>query len=415
MMARLRDLKEYLEDRGRVLDRAEAGLERLQQKYETFFSEVAAVRETELRQVIDLTVTDSRALPAWYNEGIDRAEREVTADLDQQVRSLADRAEVLREEAEAVREASREADERIRGRNARLDQEEETLKNRTAVLLEEIDRYNRRIKSLGSGFGFFWNFFSMRPLAREKERLVREHGDVAARIENLRTRWSHEEAEFTSREADRRERWIELERRAAEMEARVEALETRRSEIVVRSSVERVLESRRPALDAPVDGDPNCPRCNMAHRPEQHFCHICAHRLAADRPDFEGSVEEMAELNLHFERFSRGMESSQEIIGLVRGLGSGVESLIGSVEDVQTSEDKYPLPKLEIDVPPAGREYGRQFDRLAQFTNQDYSLHPTIFADRFDEHFGQVFAEDRITAFFETIGEELSRQAEAQW
>ena len=153
----------------------------------------------------------------------------------------------------------------------------------------------------------------------------------------------------------------------------------------------------------------------MPNPPPFHFCHICAHRLGDDREDFDGSLEEMAEISSHFDRFSSGMEACQEIIGLVRGMTSGVEAFTKSVADVQGSEDKYPLSKLQIDVPQGAREFGSQFDRLDDFASQDYSLHPALFADRFDQYFAAVLTETNIKAFFETMGEELTRQAEAQW
>ena len=153
----------------------------------------------------------------------------------------------------------------------------------------------------------------------------------------------------------------------------------------------------------------------MPNPASHNFCHICAYRLAADREDFDGSLEEISEINRHFDRFSEGMEACQQIIGLVRGMKSGVEAFTESVADVQASEDKYPLSKLKIDVPQASQDFGVQFDRLADFAGQDYSLHPKLFADRFEQYFAETFTEESIQAFFETMGEELSLQAETQW
>ncbi len=414
-MGRLRDFRTYLEGRKGALERAETGLVSLQEKFETFFSEITRVRESELTQLIELTRTDRSRLPDWYNSEIDEAAAGVKRELDEELRRLeADRA-ALQDEAEAIRKTSGRAEKRIRGRNVRLDREEEELKERNASLLKAIEDYNRRIKTLGTGFGFFLNLFKMRRLAEEKQRLDQEHGDLAARIEALRTRWLSEEGRHVGREGERSSQWADLERKAATLSAKIEALEAKSSDILVRSTVERVVRGRRPLTEAPGAGGAPCPRCKMPNNPAQHFCQICARRLHEDRMDFDGSLEEMAEISRHYDRFSEGMEACQEIIGLVRGLGSGVEAFMESIADVQASEDKYPLSKLQIDVPPASREFGEQFDRLADFASQDYSLHPKLFADRFDQYFSEILTETTIKAFFETMGEELSRQAEAQW
>lgn len=414
-MGRLRDLRRYLDGRKEVLRRAEAGLLALQEKYEMYFAEVTRTRESELVQLIEMTRADRSTLPRWYNAEIDETSAKVDRALTDEVVVLETQAVSLREEAEAIRATSGRAEKRIRGRNTRLDAEEEELKGRTALLLENIDRYNKQIKAMGGGFGFFVNFFKMRSMAKEKERLSREHGDVEARIDALRARWLLEEGRHVGREVERRTQWEDLEHRAAVESARIEALRTKRSDILVRSTVEKILEGRRPTLKEPGTEDPRCPRCHMPNPADHHFCHICAIRLGEDRQDFDGSLEEMEEINRHFERFSSGMESCQEIIGLVRGMISGIKAFAKSVDDVQASEDKYPLSKLRIDVPQSSREFGGQFDRLAQFADQDYSLHPALFAGRFHQYFAEIFTEANIQAFFESMGEELSRQAEEQW
>jgi hypothetical protein len=229
----------------------------------------------------------------------------------------------------------------------------------------------------------------------------------------LRLRWEEADREHAGSEAERREGWLEVERRAASVAATLEALEARRPEVVVRAAVERVLADR--VRETSAEAVRPCPRCETRNPEGSHFCSICAARLGDDRPDFAGSVEEMAELNRHFERFSTGMQAGQELIGLVRGLASGVEAFTTSVEDVLESEKKYPLPKLDIDVPAASLEFGRSFDRLAEAVGDDLSVHPVVFAERVRGLVDGVLTEDAIKAYFETMGEELSRQAEAQW
>lgn len=414
-MGRLRDFSHYLDDRRQVLDRAEGGLVALQEKYETFFSEVMRVYQSELQQLIDLTLADRSALPDDYNADLDQAEKLVGGEFAENLEKLEAERKTLQEEAEKTRAASKKSEHLFRSRNQRLDSGEEALKTRNEALLASIAEFNGRIRSLGGGFGFFLNFFSMRRLAKEKDSLVREHDDLEARIEALRKKWQTVEGGYESEEAEHRARWLEAEEEAAKLSARIEAMKARRDDIVVRSAVELVLSNRRPKPPAEDAGGEPCPRCRMPNPPEYHFCHICAARLKADRPDFAGSVEEIAEINLHHERFAAGMEACQSIIGLVRGMASGVEAFAKSVADVQESENKYPLPKLAIDVPEASRKFGAEFDRLAEFACQNYSLHPQLFADRYAQYFADIFTEDHIKAFFETMGDELTRQAESQW
>jgi hypothetical protein len=184
---------------------------------------------------------------------------------------------------------------------------------------------------------------------------------------------------------------------------------------VQRTAIEKVLFHRMPDLPAPAPGDPPCPRCKQPNPSAHHFCHICAQRLTDDRPDFEGSIREIAEINLHHRRFSEGMQACQEIIGLVRGLISGVDAFCESVEDMIASEKKYPLPKLQIEVPARSVSYGGNFDKLAEASGEDHSLHPKVFAGQIQALIAEVYTEKNIKDYFETMGAELSRQADKQW
>ena len=240
--------------------------------------------------------------------------------------------------------------------------------------------------------------------------------DVAARIDALRTRWQVADEEFAQKEVRRKAEWLELTTEAGAVKTKIEYLRTASRSIVQRSALERVLFERLPDLAEPRQGDPACPRCEQPNPSTSHFCRICARRLVDDRPGLLGSLDEIAEVNLHHRRFSEGMQACQEIIGLVRGLKTGIESFTESVADMRNSQTKHNLKTLQIDVPQDSIEYGTHFDRLLQKVRDGgLSLHPKVFAGHIQGLIAEVYTEDGIKEFFETMGEELSTQADAQW
>jgi hypothetical protein len=153
----------------------------------------------------------------------------------------------------------------------------------------------------------------------------------------------------------------------------------------------------------------------MKNPASHHFSATCAQRLTADRLDFEGSLLEISELNRHHAAFSDGMKACQEIIGLVRGLKTGLANFTESVNDMMATESRYPLPKLSIDVPARSVEYARHFDELVAAAKQERGLHPKAFSERIRASIQDVYQEPQIEAFFETMGEELSSCANSQW
>jgi hypothetical protein len=238
---------------------------------------------------------------------------------------------------------------------------------------------------------------------------------VAVHIEAVRKRWTEEEGQHAEAEAALRKEWIDTRGKVAALEAKLEYLEGARSSLVVRSTLERVLFDLCKEPPAASDTDPRCRRCNSPNPDAAYFCRICALRLKPDRPDLEGSVEEIAEVNLHHKRFAEGMQAGQQLIGLVRGVKSGLQAFQQSVESVIDSEKRYPLPKLQIDIPQSSLSYGQHFDSLRSYVQQDLSLHPKEFAAQVQPLVRDVLTEAHIKDYFEAMGNELSRQASAQW
>lgn len=415
-MGRLTDFIEYLDGRRKVVKEVETQLLALQEKYETFFAEVSRIREQEYAQLEAHLLADRGRLPAELNAALDEALVEAKREMDEKIAELEEKRDAFKAEAEQARDASEYRERMVRRRNVKLDRKEEALKERSAALLSEIDDHNRRIREMGRGFGFFRNLFRMRKLAKSCRALQDEQDDLAAQIDKLRHTWEEEEADALEEEKAKQGEWVEASTEAAAVQAKIDYLRSARSRIVQRSALEKVLFARMPTLPEPTAADPPCTRCGRPNPAVSHFCQICGLRLKEDRPDAEGSLEEVAELNAHHKRFQGGVQACQELIGLVRGLDSGIAAFTESVQDMHDSEKRHPLPKLQIDVPPTSVEYGALFDELkANVTAQDLSLHPADFAEQVKTFVDTVFTEDRIKLYFETMGKELSIQATAQW
>ncbi|HUU00899.1 MAG TPA: hypothetical protein VM425_05590 [Myxococcota bacterium] len=414
-MARLKDFSSYIDERSALLKKVERDLVGLQEKYETFFSEVTKVRDSEFEQLQSHILSHPNELSPDLTKALAEARSNAERDLDTEIESLGKERDKIARQAEEKRKAALHEEKKVHKKNIRLDREEEKLKTRNENFLAQIAEFNGRIRELGHGFGFFTNLFRMRKLQKIRKRLGREQSDVAAQIDRLRQKWKEFDGEHTARDEKSKADWVELRTEAAAWQTKIKHIEASRQQIIQRSTLEAVLFTRKPNLPKPGPNDPACPRCKQPNPPGCHFCHICAARLTADRPDFSGSIEEIAEINLHHTRFGEGMRACQEIIGLVRGLISGLAAFRSSVVDMIDSENKYPLPKLQINVPQKSLAYGSNFDALASAVSVDHSLHPKEFAERIRARITEVYTEGEIKKYFETMGQELSRQANSQW
>ncbi|MBW1807746.1 MAG: hypothetical protein JRJ87_06085 [Deltaproteobacteria bacterium] len=414
-MGRLANFKDYLVDCRGMVSAADKHLSQLQEKYESFFAEVSKVREHEYEQLRDHILDNRDKLPTELIKALDASRAEVEQEFDEKLKKLRAQHKKAVARAEKRRLDSLKKEKLIRKKNVRLDKEEEGLKDRSEKLLNQIKEFNQRIRQMGRGFGFFTNLFKMRKIQKERRRLAKEQTDTAARIEVLRGRWEKYDEDYAKNEKKLQQEWIDLNTEANSFHTKIDHLEAARAHILQRSAIEKVVFNRLADMPKPQPSDPACPRCKHPNPIGYHFCHICAKRLNQDRPDLDGSLAEIAELNLHHRRFSEGMQACQEIIGLMRGLMSGFDAFMKGVDDMITSENKYPLAKLQINVPPKSVSYGQNFAKLEKSVKQDHSLHPIEFAQQIKELIADTYTEEKIKTYFETMGQELTIQADKQW
>ncbi len=414
-MGTLKDFRDYIADRQGVVEDVERRLLALQEKYESFFQQVAAVREVELGQ-LSVHVAERRGtLPDGMDDALDAAVEKARRDLDAQlVRHTAEHSSLV-VQAEKARAEALEYEARAHQENEDLDAEEEQLKVRNEQLYGDIESYDAQIKELSTGFGFLTRLPDLRRIQAERRRLQGEQLDVVARIESLRARWAERAPEVERVVAERETTWSELIAKASNMQARIEYLQLNRDRIVGRTALERVLFERFPER-SPKEGEPAkpCPRCGMQNPEANFFCHVCATRLGADRPDFDGSLLEIAELNHHHRRFASGMQACQELVALVRGIRSGLESFSLSVESMITTQRIHPVSTLRIDVPAVAVEQGAAFDTLLEQVSTPESLHPVAFIQLVG-HATDAFSQECLQNYFDAMGDELSRCARSQW
>jgi hypothetical protein len=413
-MGSLRDFDTYLAERKDVASAAETRLAAVLAKFETFFAEVTKVREAELEQLGAYVAQGPDKLPAGLAKAVDAARAYVVKDLDEQIAVLELEHKELVKEAEEIRATSLHNEGVVRQRNVDLDAREESLKMQNEELLAKIDENNARIRELGTGFGFFKNFFAMRRLHAKSVKLQSEQEKVVAQVNWVRTSWREREADWNRDEGALCKQWAAVQTNVSAAQAKIDAIKDARPQMTFRATLERVLFEQQPKQVVATATDPKCPRCQSPNPKEHHFCQICAQRLLPDRPDLEGSLEEIAEANQHHARFSEGMRKCQEIIALVRGLGSGLLAFRKSVTTMIETESRHSLAPLRISVPAACVQYGKNLEALRDAAEPNLSLHPKAFGERM-ETFAKPFTEEQIKAWFEGMGAELSACAKAQW
>lgn len=413
-MGNLHTFADHINRRRDLIQSVESQLSRLQGQYESRFQEVCSARDHELSQLAAEINKRAGTLPLGLDAALAKARKDVEVELDRKLADLRSQHDKLVAEAESTRAQSIERENKLRQANVDLDAQEEKLKARNELLLKSIEDYNGRIRAMGSGFGFFVNFFRMRALQLERKRIDQEQDDLAANIDALRQRWARRDSEHQEDQQKLHARWTELRTRASGVQAAIDHLQETRPAYVTRASLERVLFERFPEVNPDqTSGAVPCTHCRSGNSPSQSFCRVCAQRLKPDRPDLEGSIVEIAEVNHHFRRFSEGMKGCQELIGLLVGIRSGLEAFNRSVSSMLSSQAEYSLRELSIDVPQECLAFEKRFEMLPGLVEKKAS-HPLEFANMARSAVAAL-DQNTLQQYFERMGKELSRQATAQW
>jgi hypothetical protein len=413
-MGTLEQFENYIMNRIAVVSEAEQHLLSLQASYETFFQEVSAVRDHEMQQLSRHVSEQRGRLPHGLDAALDAAAEKARAEHAALIARLQAAYSEHVSAAEQKRAAALDAERRAHEENRDLDAEEEALKTRNEQLCADIQRFAQAIREASGGFGFIVRLPSLRALQRERRRLEQEQLDVVARIERLRARWAERAPSYQALIGDCEQAWATEVAAASRVQTRIEHLRENTERMVGRTALERVLYERRPEAErTPGATSIACPRCRVTST-AAFFCPYCAARLGQDRTDLDGSLLELAELNQHHRIFSDGMRACQEFIALVRGIRSGLESFQRSVSSMLHTQQRPEVSRLTIDVPAAAVEQGRGFDVLLATVRDPQRRHPLSFAETLGQA-TRAFGQAELSRYFETMGQELTVQANRQW
>jgi hypothetical protein len=410
----LREFASYVTERSNVLDQILGRLRHAQAKYEAFFKEVCSVRESELQQLSAHIAAGRGHLPSNLDAELETAALLARDEFERKFNGQVGRCETILTDAESARQRALTIEPAAHRENLDLDGQEEALKARNQVLLGDITKFENSIRAASTGFGFLLQLPQLRRLQKAKHEIEQEQVDICAHIEVLRARWAARAPEVLREIENLEGEWTKQMKTASQIQARIEYLRNSRERIIGRSALELLLFQRAPQPTSSVQQAAPCPRCGACSATSRFFCAVCAERLGPDRPDFEGSMGEIAELNLHHRQFSDAMRAGQELIALFSGIRSGLHSFKKSLSSMIATESKCPVSALHVQVPPSAVEFGRTFEQFLALYSDQRSLLPTEFVAR-EKEITQRLNQTSIRQFFETMGSELSRSAKTQW
>jgi len=420
-MGDLKDMLDFLRNTQKQLDEIQKKLNEIQTYFNNNFGNVDAIRRAEIEFLQTVFFGDTNKFPGEISSLYKKRLTEENRAFDKSMRVLEQKRTDLDKQFIEVNNGRLNYFKKIRDKNADLDKDEENLKAKVLKLEEEIASYNRTIDELDSGLGFFINFFKMRKIQKQKDELLEQRNNLVVHVESVRKKWEDATWKYRAEEKDIIDKWNTSQTELSMTTEKIENLKANRDGIVKKAAFVGALNELREnagfiASEVQAGRTAVCPRCKSENKANNFFCYYCGERFAKDRPDVIGSLAEVGELNRVHANLLEGITGSVSILALMKSIGTGVGEFIKSVESVKASEDKYPLPKLTIDVPEFTKKLA---DKIVEFNPKIdvkfFNLHPLEFSSSFADYTDKVFTDSNIEKFFSGMGNELNKTTKAQW
>ncbi|OHD63017.1 MAG: hypothetical protein A2176_09330 [Spirochaetes bacterium RBG_13_51_14] len=420
-MGNLKGMLDFLRNTQTQLATIQEKLGTIQTYFNDNFNNVNEIRRAELGFLQDSFFKDTGQFPDEIPARYKKKLKEEETAFEKNLRNLEQKRADLEKQLIAADNERLTYFKRLKDRNTELDRREENLKARVAALEGEIGSYNKTIDELDTGLGFITNLFRMRKIQKQKEVLLDKRSTLAMEIDSIRTQWEEVTKKYRGEEREIMEKWNRAQTELSIATEKIDNLKVNRADIIKRAAFVSALGELKGneifiAQSSAAAQPTSCPRCKSDNSANRFFCYYCGARFKQDRPDVLGSLGEVGELNSVHANLMKGITGSVSILALIKGISTGVAEFTKSVESVKSSEDRYPLPKLAINVPDFTRKMAEKITELnPKIDVKFFNLHPLEFSTSFAEYTDKVFTDANIEKFFTGMGDELNRTTKEQW
>lgn len=268
----------------------------------------------------------------------------------------------------------------LREQNPVLDQQEEKLKARRTALQQQLDELDAQIKRMGCLTGYA----ARRRLQAERKQLAGNVASMDQGIRTVREKWKTLREQVQAGQLEMQTRWqtlsVEISQKQALLDDLSGNLEPRSRENGARNLL---VELREPPADA---------------------------------GSWRDRLTPLTELNKSVGNYVIGLTSVAEILGLLKGLGEGMDRFIRSVGTVYEEQTRYKLAELRLSIPDEVTAFHAYWPALQAMVKDEKYLgtHPLEFSQKVKEAVGLRLGTTQIQKMFEQMGAALTT-ATKQW
>jgi hypothetical protein len=381
---------QYIDEQMRTIQAVIGQLDEVQIKFNAQFDQFKAQHDKVLESLTDRLAARLESVgPDLLTAILERKPEE--ARLIDERRAVVEREYLPRRQQAAddlLAKAQTEMAE-LRAMNPELDRREEQMKRQKAELEQLLQSRNEEIGQLSRGLGVIFHFLAITRADRERQRIIGKLELVNNALFEVRQQWSTEQEHRAATQVELQQKWQLESIAVARLQAELDQLndDLARERLALRRAIHHVVDS------------------------------LTVHSPCPD-PDLDADLRGMVKLNTQTDSYHEGLASVGGMIGLLRGIHSGLEAVRRSVQglaDEQQMHSAY-LEPLSFDLPDAVRAFHDQWQDLEQSFSDEQTIgeHPAEFSAAVAPLYQDQLSQARVEAMFGELGYAIE-QATAAW
>jgi len=370
------------ENRKRIAD-VYREIEEVQYQFNSLYEQQAVERQSLIVTYAPL-LQDAEDLSGEMTSLLSEQEQLARTAIEEEIAKLEPEIAVKRSSGDdLVQEAQRRVAD-LRKQNPILDRQEEALKARHATLQSEVEQLDAEIKELNRfPIGWLTNAIKLRRLRKQRLGVFRNAGAVGKGVRTVRKKWQAKKKVLQDQQADLRNRWQALSVEVSQLQSRLDHLTANIDQQTKQNAAQRLLNDLQ--------------------------------ELPTGAGSWKPRLDPLVELNRNEAIYRTGLRTVSEILGLLNGLGEGLDRFIRSVGTVYEEQRRYKLSPLKVRVPTAVTSFHDVWPEFQSKVKDEKYLgtHPLEFSQRVQDFTRERLSEKAIKRMFKDMGDALTKATKA--
>ena len=381
----LAEFHRYLDQTRREVEVCYTEVEQVQKQFNDIFKRELEAWQERFSFCFPRLLAQRDEMPEAFRKHIAQVEAEEQKRIRQEIAELENKITTNQQRMDALLIGAQKTAEALRKANPELNAREEQLKN---LIIQYEDEYARAFEQLDSldtfPLGWLTHFGKIRRLKRVQREAKKKQDEAAIKMREVRQDWVDRMEKASEKQADLRQQWQRLSVTNAQAKSELDQKVTAFDALAEQAAIQRVLEEL-PQAPKGLEGE------------------------------LGEAIQSLVEHNKIRWSYEEGLKAVAEALGLLKGIGEGIERFRRSVGTVLQEQRRHNLRAINIVVPASVVAINGIWPDLRARVKDEKQIatRPVEFSRMVKQRLSDRLTDAVIQAYFNDQGEALNRATKA--